>query len=359
MKRLVLACLVVTGLHVAMCRADEARIPVYQPTIITQPGHYILTRDIAGGSGNVITIQANDVTLDLNGRTIRDANPVALIMIADGFSRITIRNGRLSGGDTGIGYGSVAAGLRLTVEKVEFSGSSSAIAIAGATVVSILSCRIAGAGPGAAVLVRGLGDSSYTGQFLDNVIEESGASALVMYGLRAGLIRGNVITHFGKATSFAWGIEIGSSVTSDQGGNVIEHNTIRGSDDDIGIVIDGTPSNLVDQNSVSGLGASGILISSNGNRVVGNVTSGDQCGICSSGTVSRNILERNHAENNAFDGIRVEGDFNLFDANVSEGNGQFGIDTSGTGSAYRNNMLRNNTVGAVAGAMTDAGGNIL
>ena len=140
---------------------------------------------------------------------------------------------------------------------------------------------------------------------------------------------------------------------------MIEHNTIRGSDNDIGIVIDRTPNNLVDENNLSGLGASGILIESNGNRIVGNVTSGDQCGICSNGTVSRNILERNHAENNAFDGIRVEGDFNLFDANVSEGNGQFGISTSGTDNAYRNNMLRNNTFGSVIGAMTDAGGNIL
>src|SRR3989454_11597311 len=117
MKRLVLACLVVTGLHVAMFRADEARIPVYQPTIITQPGHYILTRDIAGGAGNVITNQANDGTLDLNGRTIRDANPVALIMIADGFSRITIQNGRLTSGGMRVGLSHVLARAPAAVDE--------------------------------------------------------------------------------------------------------------------------------------------------------------------------------------------------------------------------------------------------
>jgi len=40
MKRLVLTCIAVTGLHAAPCWGDEARIPIYQPTTITQPGHY-------------------------------------------------------------------------------------------------------------------------------------------------------------------------------------------------------------------------------------------------------------------------------------------------------------------------------
>ena len=55
----------------------------------------------------------------------------------------------------------------------------------------------------------------------------------------------------------------------------------------------------------------------------------------------------------------MEGDFNLLDGNVSEGSGNSGIALSGTGNAYRNNMLRGNTNGAVAAAGTDAGGNIL
>jgi len=31
--------------------ADEARIPIFQPTTITQPGYYILTRDLSPASG--------------------------------------------------------------------------------------------------------------------------------------------------------------------------------------------------------------------------------------------------------------------------------------------------------------------
>ena len=45
--------------------ADEARIPIFQPTTITQPGYYILTRDLSPASGTAITIQSDGVTVDL------------------------------------------------------------------------------------------------------------------------------------------------------------------------------------------------------------------------------------------------------------------------------------------------------
>src|SRR5438093_7812333 len=48
--------------------ADEARIPIFQPATITQPGYYILTRDLSPASGTAITIQSDGVTVDLNRR---------------------------------------------------------------------------------------------------------------------------------------------------------------------------------------------------------------------------------------------------------------------------------------------------
>jgi len=39
-------------LPAAPIQADEARIPIFQPTTITQPGHYVLTRDISNGAGD-------------------------------------------------------------------------------------------------------------------------------------------------------------------------------------------------------------------------------------------------------------------------------------------------------------------
>src|SRR5438034_320997 len=70
MDKPIATCLVLAALAAGPLIADEGRIPVFAPTVITQPGYYVLTRDISVSGGHVITIQANNVTLDLNGRTI-------------------------------------------------------------------------------------------------------------------------------------------------------------------------------------------------------------------------------------------------------------------------------------------------
>jgi hypothetical protein len=360
MKRLIFACLAATALRADLCRADEARIPIFQPaTTITQPGHYILTRDIATTSGAVVRIQADNVTVDLNGRTISGGTVNSLIVIADGFKDIAIRNGRLSGGAVGIIYTSSSVGTRLRVENVEIAGAETGIYVSGAELVSVLSCRIVAGGQGMGISAAGVGDSSYAGRFLDNVIENVQATAMSLSGLRAGLVRGNVITRFGTTLPFSFGIQLGTSVIAQSGGNVIERNTIRGSDDDYGIGIFSGPDNIVAENAISDLGATGIFIGTDGNRIIGNVSSHTACGICTNGNVSRTIVERNHTENGPFNGIVMQGDYNLLDGNVSVGNAFNGIVLFGTGNAYRNNMLRGNTGGAIATSATDAGGNIL
>lgn len=52
-------------------------------------------------------------------------------------------------------------------------------------------------------------------------------------------------------------------------------------------------------------------------------------------------------------------ELHLLDGNVIEGGASFGIQFTGSGDAYRNNMLRNNAAGPVNGTATDAGGNII
>src|SRR5207245_4119668 len=142
-------------------------------------------------AGPVIAIQANDGTLDLNGPTNSGGPSDAQIMIADGFRGVTIRNGRLSGGSFGIYYASSTVGTRLRVENVEMTNSTHPIYVFGAELAYVLSCRVAG-GDSDAIAVSGIADASYTGQFLNNVIEEVGGSAMSLGGLRAGLVRGNL-----------------------------------------------------------------------------------------------------------------------------------------------------------------------
>src|SRR5262245_43476631 len=90
--------LAAAALGTAGLYGDEGRIPISQPTTITQSGHYLLTRDIAAASGPGITIQASNVTLDLNGYKVSSSSTLFnLVQVADGSRDITVRNGRLQG----------------------------------------------------------------------------------------------------------------------------------------------------------------------------------------------------------------------------------------------------------------------
>lgn len=83
------------------------------PYIITKPGSYVLTNNVRVTEDepdtNAITIESNDVTLDLNGHTIQGPNTGGGIgsgIYAHDRYNITIRNGRVWGfGDDGIHLG--------------------------------------------------------------------------------------------------------------------------------------------------------------------------------------------------------------------------------------------------------------
>jgi hypothetical protein len=88
----------------------EPRTPISSaPFSITQPGSYYLTTNVTVNAGDAITINANNVTLDLNGFTISSTQPSALtgtaILLAGGNaiganSGITILNGHIQSGVT-------------------------------------------------------------------------------------------------------------------------------------------------------------------------------------------------------------------------------------------------------------------
>ena len=93
--------------------AADGTTPIWQPTTITQPGSYVLTRDVSGnvfggGDSAVILIQASDVTLDLNGFRLSalgngcDSSACAAIR-AQGVDGITVRNGSISTTDGAVG----------------------------------------------------------------------------------------------------------------------------------------------------------------------------------------------------------------------------------------------------------------
>jgi hypothetical protein len=103
----------------------EARTPISTaPYTISQPGSYYLTKNLAVTTGDAIAIEANGVTLDLNGFTISStaasANGTA---ISIGFFRRNLRivNGFIESGVTQSGGSFTGGGF---ANGISFSGST-------------------------------------------------------------------------------------------------------------------------------------------------------------------------------------------------------------------------------------------
>jgi hypothetical protein len=100
MKTVRLASAVITALSLSAmiggpAHADAGRIPVFAiPLTINQSGSYFLVRDLTGVAGqNGITIQANNVTLDLNGFALIGVPGSDRGISIDPFNGVTVRNG--------------------------------------------------------------------------------------------------------------------------------------------------------------------------------------------------------------------------------------------------------------------------
>lgn len=83
----------------------EAGTPISSiPFTITQPGRYYLTRSLTSASGiNAVTIQANNVTLDLHGFTLQGPSGAGDgVLVSGSRSGIRIENGTLVGWFNGV-----------------------------------------------------------------------------------------------------------------------------------------------------------------------------------------------------------------------------------------------------------------
>jgi hypothetical protein len=110
--------------------------------IISQPGSYYLTTNLAGVSGqNGIAITANNVTLDLDGFTLQGVSGAQDgIYIPNGLTNITVRNGTISGWGSG---GCVDGGysLDLVFERLNLTAAPYGLNIAGSGVVRDCLCQ--------------------------------------------------------------------------------------------------------------------------------------------------------------------------------------------------------------------------
>ena len=120
--------------------AGDGRIEIARhmvPYVITNAGSYVLTENlvVTNDRANGITINANNVAVDLNGFTLSSAsgtNSGAGIYLPAGFRNLSVRNGSVVGwaGSNGVH----AAGQNTRVDGVTARGNVAGIFIADRTI---------------------------------------------------------------------------------------------------------------------------------------------------------------------------------------------------------------------------------
>jgi parallel beta-helix repeat protein len=75
----------------------EGAIPIWEPVTITEPGRYVLTRNITDSDTRTIDVQSPDVHIDLNGFTAENTGGGWAVFCWGG-DRMQVRNGTLKGG---------------------------------------------------------------------------------------------------------------------------------------------------------------------------------------------------------------------------------------------------------------------
>jgi hypothetical protein len=85
----------------AAVAAGDGRIPITGPMAITEPGSYVLLNDVGNNFTGAIRIASSDVTLDLNGFTVRLTQVSSAfadgISIGHGLKNIEVKNGAITG----------------------------------------------------------------------------------------------------------------------------------------------------------------------------------------------------------------------------------------------------------------------
>ena len=167
----------------------EARTPIASaPFTITSPGSYYLTTNVTVSSGNAVTINANNVTLDLGGFTISSTeNPAAngngVALGSPGpVANITILNGFISSGVTNNGSGTyTGTGFGFGIDYPAYAPSN--MRVFG---VSVTGCRLYGI---------------YLG-FNNTVVESCTVNTAGTYGITAATVSDSVARDSGSIAMY-------------------------------------------------------------------------------------------------------------------------------------------------------------
>jgi hypothetical protein len=336
--------------------ADEGRIPIWEPTTIDAPGHYILTRDIATTATEAIAILSDGVTLDLGGRTISlgDSTLYGIRIDLSGVPTphldVVVVNGRIKGGGIGIYVPSILPSLKIkgmqvvgtSSDGIHVSFDDGAKGLTGdIPAVLISNSLIHGIGGDGVMLADPRPSPLCSLTISGNVFMEIDQNGLVVDGCADAVIKDNEIAEFGLLDAPAAGIKLmsgaGSTGLSVVSANIVHEGTYQAT----GIMVSSTSS------------AVGFVFENNG--VSHNAASGIEI------LMGQGSIKDNQIVGNGDDGLRLSGGIRiLMDGNYVADNLGYGLYFAATNDhAYRDNFLRGNRLGALGGeSNTDAGGNI-
>ncbi|HEX2275081.1 MAG TPA: right-handed parallel beta-helix repeat-containing protein [Acidimicrobiales bacterium] len=263
-----------------------------------------LDSDVGPCTGTGIRVGANNITLDLGGRTVFARAPQTgegAGILVEGRTGVTVRNGRVILFDAGV---VIQGGSGNTVTNVVAQDN--------------IGTRATDFGDGIAV-----------------------------FGSSNNVIRRNRAQHNGPFS--------GISLVGNSDNNLVDNNTVQGNDvessptlmDDIGIRVEGpgVNNNVVSNNKVEGNGLDGIQVfffAANSDNIT-----------------RRNTLRGNGFHNKAHragNGFVSGARLNLVEANLAERNAASGIRINGTNNTIRNNVARNNAVPPLSPGTIAAGG---
>ncbi len=239
--------------------AGDGATPLWEPTTISTPGSYVLTRDIVSAVNPVLTITASNVQLDLNGFRIEgDADIFAAdVVLVSGVSGTVIENGAVVGG---------GAAIRLSTNSTQFV-LRDLILRGGRTGIGVSSNS-----------ARGRIERVVVQATSDNGISISGTAMQVQNNVINSAINGIVVENCASCQ--------------------VSGNTVRGASVSAISVNQGS-GNLIFRNTISGA-TTGLRISQGGYHVVdGNVLSGNTSyGLHLRNTSFENVYRANVARNN-------------------------------------------------------------
>ncbi|MCP3978601.1 MAG: hypothetical protein GY716_04605 [bacterium] len=353
-RSILIACSLGVCLAATSVVAEEGRVPIFEPTTITQSGKYVVTRDISDATNTVILINGTGtetVDIDLNGFTIT-SGPSNIAVRANDTKSLVIRNGFLvNTGSTVSNVEVVSTGAESAAvfEDLVISGGHTALHMTPVHNLVVRNNVMNGVGRGIYIVnllfpLRGIIEG--------NVMNDVGTQGIYLPSPSEGVqIRRNSISAVGNN---------GVVIIQNGTGLMFENNMVLNESADplsFALKLDDCISCAVRNNRVLGVsqgGRVGIQLNYvHDSQVTDNISSGHGEDGIKLTESDRNTILRNVSNDNALSGIRVfSGSRNTIEGNASHDNGQFGIYINGS----FNRVGRNSASGNAGAAACTAPG---